>query len=201
VLTSANGVERLAAEIHDARAFGAAQVAAIGPATADALRRIGVVADLVPARYVGESLVEAFPAPRPDASSRSVLIARAAVARDVVPDGLRALGWDVEVVDAYATRRVAPPTAAAAAAIAGADAITFTSPSTVTAFLELAGREQLPAIVASIGPVTSAAARVAGIAVDVEATQHSAAGLVAALITHAAGVPRPPRRPTATSDR
>lgn len=195
VLTSANGVERLLAEVRDARAFGAARVVAIGPATAEALRRHGIVADLVPERYVGESLVEAFSSPDVAGTKGGgrVLLARAAVARDVVPEGLVALGWEVDVVAAYETV-AADPSALELDAVAGADAVTFTSPSTVHAFLELAGAERLPPVVVSIGPVTSAAAAASGIAVDVEAEEHTVTGLVTALAAHAAsrGGTRPP---------
>ena len=92
VLTSANGAERLCRELRDARAFGGARVAAIGPGTASALRRWGVAADLVPPRFVAESMVEVFPS-----GTGRVLLARAAVARDALPEGLRAKGWTVDV--------------------------------------------------------------------------------------------------------
>jgi uroporphyrinogen III methyltransferase/synthase len=185
VLTSANAVERLLGEVRDARAFGLAKIAAIGPSTAGALRRHGIVADLVPQAYVGEALVEAFPAPsKPVGEGGRVLLARAAVARDVVPDGLAALGWQLEIVEAYETVH-SQVDSGALDAVALADAVTFTSPSTVEAFVELAGLERLPPIVASIGPVTTAAASAAGMAVDAQARQHTAEGLVEALVHYA----------------
>jgi uroporphyrinogen III methyltransferase / synthase len=174
VLTSANGVDRLFAGLPDARAVRA-RVAAIGPGTADALARHRVVADLVPERYVAEGLLAVFPEGRGRA-----LLARAAVARDVLPDGLAALGWDVDVVDAYRTV-AAEPDADLLARAAAADAITFTSSSTVERWLELAGADRTPAVVACIGPVTAATARRHGLRVDVEATEHTVDGLLRAL--------------------
>jgi uroporphyrinogen III methyltransferase/synthase len=178
VVTSANGAERLCRELRDARAFGGAQVAAIGPGTAAALRRRGVLADLVPPRFVAEALVEAFPA-----GSGRVLLPRAAVARDTLPDGLRAKGWTVDVVEAYRTERI-PVTDEARERARTADAITFTSSSTVTNFLDAAGRDALPPVVACIGPVTAGTARAQGLRVDVEAAEHTIDGLVEALVAH-----------------
>ncbi|MEY2570041.1 MAG: uroporphyrinogen methyltransferase / synthase [Acidimicrobiaceae bacterium] len=184
VLTSANGVERFFESVRDARALAGVRVAAIGPGTADALAAHGVRADLVPERFVAESLLEAFPA-APTSYRGRVLLARAAVARDVLPDGLRERGWEVEVVEAYQTV-AATPTRAQLRAAADADAITFTSSSTVERYLEVAGRERVPPFVACIGPVTAATAAEAGLTVDVVAEVHSLPGLVAAII---AGLP------------
>ena len=180
VLTSVNGVERFFGELRDARALGGVRVAVIGPGTAEALARHGVVADLVPDRFVAESLLDAFPAP-PTAGG-IVLLARAAVARDVLPDGLRARGWHVEVVDAYKTVP-GRPTAEQLDDAARADAIAFTSSSTVDRYLEVAGRERVPSFVACIGPITAATARDAGIDVDIVADVHSLDGLVDALVS------------------
>ncbi|CAN5703580.1 uroporphyrinogen-III C-methyltransferase [soil metagenome] len=185
VFTSVNGVERFFAELPDTRALGGVRVAAIGPGTADALARYRVVADLVPDRFVAEALLDAFPPPPTGDGGRSrrVLLARAAIARDVLPDGLRAAGWAVDVVEAYRTR-TAEPTEAELAAAEGADAITFTASSTVTRYLEAAGAERVPPVVACIGPVTAAAARDHGLTVAVEAGVHTVDGLVDALVAH-----------------
>ena len=174
VLTSPNGVARLAAELPDSRAVRA-KVAAIGPGTAAALAELRVVADLVPDRFVAEGMLEAFP-PGPG----RVLLARAEVARDVLPAGLAAAGWEVDVVDAY--RTVAAPVAPEQLErVASADAITFTSSSTVERFVEAAGIGAVPPVVACIGPVTAATARRLGLEVHVEAQEHTIAGLVDAL--------------------
>jgi hydroxymethylbilane synthase len=188
VFTSENAVARLCAEIPDLRAFAEVRVAAIGTGTARALRDRGIEADLVPARFVGEALVEAFP---PGFPGGRVLLPRAAVARDVVPEGLRRLGWHVEVVEAYQTAPTAPSPVALARART-ADAITFTSPSTVTGYRGLFPAGKAPPVVASIGPVTSATVRAAGMAVTVEAGVHSIDGLVEALVAWATDHPRSP---------
>jgi uroporphyrinogen III methyltransferase/synthase len=183
VCTSANGVaaffERgLAASGLDARALGRLRVAAIGPGTAAAFSERGITPDLVPERYVAEALVEAFPPP--DAPGARVLLARAAVARDVLPEGLGSRGYSVEVLPVYRTVRADPDPAALEAVRAGAvDAITFTSSSTVDNFCDLVGKIPEPQpVVVSIGPVTSSTARARGLRVDAEATEHTIDGLV-----------------------
>ena len=177
VFSSENAVDRFFAVLRDVRSIGSARVAAIGAATATALRRRGIVADLVPLRYVDEALLEAFVAPE---GAGRVLLPRAAAAREVLPAGLRALGWHVDPVETY--RTVHPePDPAAIEALAGADTITFFSSSAVSGFLSLAGAARIPPVVASIGPVTSATLREAGIEVTIEAAEHTGPGLVAAL--------------------
>jgi uroporphyrinogen III methyltransferase/synthase len=182
VLTSANGAQRLVAALRDGRDLGGVQLAAIGPGTAAALAEANLVADIVPDRYVAEHLVEAFPSP--PAGGGHVAVVRAAVARDVLPDGLRAAGWQVDVVEAYRTRRV-ELSETARDAVARADTATFTSSSTVEALVGAVGADGVPGLVASIGPVTSATARAAGLEVAVEASEHTVPGLVAALVEHA----------------
>ncbi|MGE3619776.1 MAG: uroporphyrinogen-III C-methyltransferase [Acidimicrobiia bacterium] len=191
VLTSANGAHRLFGALDraglDARALGSARVAAIGPGTAAVLADRGVRADLVPERFVAESLVGAFPAPERPGEDR-VLLARASVARDVLPRALRDQGWVVDVVDAYATEvpQLDPARIAAAAA---ADVVTFTASSTVHRFVEAVGAARLrpPPAVACIGPVTAETARAVGLPVDVEAEVHTIDGLVEALVAWARG--------------
>lgn len=179
VLTSPNGVHRTFAHLPDARALAATKVAAIGPGTAEALAGYRVVADLVPERFVAESLLTALPAPPPEGGR--ILLARAAVARDVLPDGLRAAGWEVTVAEAYRTRP-AELDADDLAAIAAADAVTFTSSSTVTHFCDAVGADHVPPTVVSIGPITSATARDRGLTVTAEADPHTIDGLVAAVL-------------------
>ncbi len=184
VLTSVNGARRFCARLRDGRDLAGVRLAAIGPGTADALAAHHLVADLVPTRFVAESLLEAFPLPAPVDRGR-VLLARAAVARDVLPDGLRRLGWEVDVVEAYRTEReeVTDDERASAAA---ADVITFTSSSTVERWVEATGSTETPPVVACIGPVTADTARSYGIDVDVVARDHTIPGLVAALVEHLA---------------
>jgi uroporphyrinogen III methyltransferase / synthase len=191
VVTSPNGARRLLDAVRaaglDARAFGRARLAAIGPGTADALAAGNLAADLVPDRFVAEALVDAFP----EGPGR-VLLARAAVARGALPDGLRAKGWDVDVVEAYLTEPV-PLGPEQAEALAGAEIVTFTSSSTVTNFLAAIGHHRgdgpVPPVVAAIGPITAATARDHGLTVDVEADVHTIPGLVDALVAWAAEHP------------
>jgi uroporphyrinogen III methyltransferase/synthase len=188
VFTSANGVSAffdrgLAETGRDARALADVRVAAIGPGTAEALRARGIRADLLPERFVAESLLDAFPPP--DGDNAHVLLARAEHARDVLPDGLHARGFTVDVLAVYRTVRAEPDAAALARVRAGdIDAITFTSSSTVDNFCDLVGElpDPRPTVV-SIGPITSATAREHGLTVDAEAEQHTIDGLVEALKT------------------
>ncbi len=183
VLTSPNGAERFCAALRDGRDLAGVRLAAIGPGTAAVLAQHHLVVDLVPERYVAEALLDAMPDAPPGGGR--IVLARAEAARDVLPDGLRSRGWDVEVVAAYRTAPVAPDELAHAA-VASADAITFTSSSTVTSFVDAFGTGALPPTVACIGPITAATARSLGIEVDVEAEEHTIAGLVEALRTHLA---------------
>lgn len=212
VFTSTNTVARLFAELGDARAFAGARVAAIGDATARALRERGIIADLVPGAFVSEALAEAFPFPSAAAPAETgsggvsgvagggvagdtaardrVLLPQAAGARDVLARALRAKGFEVDVVEAYRTVRP-EPSPELLEAVRAADAVTFTSSSTVTGWVELLGRSAVPPVVACIGPITAATAREAGIPVTVEADEHSIRGLVVALTEYAAAAGHP----------
>jgi uroporphyrinogen III methyltransferase / synthase len=187
-LTSPNGAQllfdALAAAGRDARALASATIAAIGPGTARALSEHGIVADVIPDEFVAEALVEALE--EIDLDGRRVLVARAAEAREVLPDALRERGAEVDVVALYETLREEPGAEAIEAA-QGADYVTFTSSSTVRNLTEALGdRFPSAARIASIGPITSEAARAAGLEVAVEAERHDVGGLVAALLADAA---------------
>jgi uroporphyrinogen III methyltransferase/synthase len=183
-LTSPNGVrllfEAMAAAGRDARALAGATVAAIGPGTARALAERGVVADLIPERFVAEALVESLA--DVEVEGKRALIARAAEARDVLPDALRERGTEVDVLPLYETVREQPDEAEIQRA-QGADYVTFTSSSTVANLVEALG-DRFPnrARVVSIGPVTSETARAARLQVDVEAKRHDIDGLLDALL-------------------
>ncbi len=186
-LTSPNGVrllfEAMAAQGRDARSLANATMAAIGPGTAAALAEHGVSADVIGERFVAESLVEALAAI--EVADRPVLVARAAEARDVLPDALAERGAKVDVVALYETVREQPDPDAVDAARA-ADYVTFTSSSTVRNLLDAIGdRFPASARIVSIGPVTSGTARAAGLEVDVEAERHDPAGLIDALVDDA----------------
>jgi uroporphyrinogen III methyltransferase/synthase len=172
VVTSANGVELLLPG--DVRSLHGVRVAAIGPATAQALRGRGIVPDVVPAEAVSEALLAALG----DVGGRRVLVATAQGARDVLPDGLRERGAQVDVLHLYRT----VPEPVEAEAVRSADLVTFTSSSTVESLAAALGDAALDGLcAASIGPVTSAALRAHGVEPAAEADPHTVDGLVAAV--------------------
>jgi len=190
ILTSANTVHAIAGR---ATAIGVTfdfldrlKVAAIGSATAAAAREAGLSVALVPEKYVAESLVESLISQ--PLSKRKILLVRAATARDVIPDSLRAAGARVDVVDAYQSRMPenAPELLRAALAV-GIDAVTFTSSSSVAhlAAAALAAGLNFPldAVNAiSIGPITSETLRASGWEPAIEAERSDIAGLIEATV-------------------
>lgn len=201
ILTSVNGAEvlferynRLGLPIVDMQHL---LVVAIGPATARAIQSEGLGVSIVPEKYVAESVVEAL---REKLFKNSrVLLVRAKVARDVLPDELRKMGASVDVIEAYETK--VPQGAAEKIQDLFANfsrrphMVTFTSSSTATNFLSLLGqnsRELLEDVkLASIGPVTSATLRQAGLEPALEAHDYTMEGLVEAITEYAAGNGRP----------
>lgn len=192
ILTSANGVEALAARLQALSLAGSAlhglKVAAIGPATAGALQRNGLPVDVVPEQYVAESVVDAL---RGQVAGQNVLLVRAKLARDVIPVELRKLGAVVDVVDAYQTVVPSASCDELRRLFAAADrmphGVTFTSSSTVSNFFALlrhAGLSSLPPAVAaiSIGPITSRTLREYDVEPAMEAAEFTILGLVAALV-------------------
>lgn len=180
IFTSANAVEafieRLAASPRDLRGLRA-KLCTIGPATRKALEQLQLKVDVVPAEYVAESLVDALQGH--DMAGRQILIPRAAVARDTVPDALRALGASVTIAEAY--RTIVPASGEAPAA----DWITFTSSSTVKNFLALNTRGAIETYkTASIGPITSETLRMHGVEPTVEAKPHTTEGLIDAILRY-----------------
>ncbi len=193
IFTSANGVERTWDAVNaaggDARAFGAARLAAIGPATAAALERHGLRPDVRAKEFKGEDLAEALLAAMAGAPpDRKVLVARAGKAREVMPEMLRAAGWTVDVVAAYQTRAPEPPAIEGLVADLAAgriDVVTFTSSSTVDNLCDLLGAQANALLarprIASIGPITTATAHGRGLRVDVTAAEYTVPGLIEAL--------------------
>ena len=192
LFTSANGVDIFFARLKDlgmnSCALGSSKVAAIGTATASALERWGVRADIVPAEYQAEGLLEALGGV--ELQGTRFLIPRAQKARDILPEKLRQQGALVDVLVTYRTVRPSVDVDALRQALATAkvDAITFTSASTVTNFASVfqpgeAARlvHRAGVAVACIGPVTVAAAVAAGLTVQVQADQFTVEHLVAAL--------------------
>jgi uroporphyrinogen-III synthase/uroporphyrinogen III methyltransferase/synthase len=140
--------------------------------------------DLVPETYVAESLVAAL---QNQIAGKRVLLARVAVARDVIPDALRASGAIVDVVDAY--KNVMPETAPQQlrhAYARGLDAATFTSSSSVTHLAHAAKAAALAfplkdVRAISIGPITTQTLRALGWPPVAEADPHDIPGLIAAV--------------------
>ncbi|SEP13872.1 uroporphyrinogen-III C-methyltransferase [Propionispora vibrioides] len=190
IFTSVNGVEyffrRLAEFDLDARALCGLKVAAIGTPTANRLKEHGIRADLVPVEFRAEGVIEALQG-RVEAGMR-VLIPRAAVARDVLPEQLREMGVSVNVAPAYQTVSGDVEGAALASRLAAdeIDLVTFTSSSTVTNLLQLLGPEGASLLqktkVACIGPITATTCAEQGIKPDVVAREYSIDGLVAAIL-------------------
>jgi uroporphyrinogen III methyltransferase / synthase len=185
IFTSANGVrfflERLDRSKADLRSIEG-RICAIGPATKEALERFHLKVDCVAKEYVAEGLLEAL-APY-DLTGSRILIARAAVARDLLPTELARRGAHVDVVEAY--RTVTPPGLATHAASVLARKptwVTFTSSSTAQNLINAVGVEALREVrCASIGPITSATLRQNGIPVALEAPEYTIPGLVQALL-------------------
>jgi uroporphyrinogen-III synthase len=183
IVTSANTVRSIAWSSLLNRISGL-KVAAIGEATAAAARKAGLPVALVPKTYVAESLVECLAG---QAAGQRILLARAEVARDVIPDALRAAGAVVDVVDAY--RNATPQTAPEQLGQAlkqGLDAATFTSSSSVTHLAEVARIAGIAFPLAgvqaiSIGPITSATLRELGWEPAAEANPSDIPGLIQAV--------------------
>jgi uroporphyrinogen-III synthase len=176
IFTSEQGVEsfieRLIAVGLTAADLGTREVAAIGPATADALLAHGVEPTLVPAEYVAEAILAEIG----DVTGRRVLLPRADIARAALADGLKERGAIVVEIAAYRTvgTGMQPP------ALEGVDAVTFTSSSTVRYFVD-SGAALGTARVVCIGPVTAGTARELGLAVHAVAEEYTEAGLIQAL--------------------
>lgn len=188
IFTSTNGVEKFFERLKnfklDARALGASKVAAIGSATAARLENFGIAADLIPAEFRAESLVDSLK----NFSAGKVLIVRAEVARNILPEELKKFGVDVTVAAAYKTISAVENSAEVRKLLdAGEfDFVTFTSSSTVENFVAALGAEILSRTkVAAIGPVTAQTLKKFGVDADVVAGEYTIEGLVAAIQTSA----------------
>ena len=185
VFTSANGV---AVFWRQAQGRGVQlnaptlRLAAVGPATARALESRGLSAALIPDEYVAEALVAGLG----DVAGQRVLLPHAELAREVLASDLRARGAVVDEIAVYRTLPAAPDPGGLVELRHGVDAVTFTSASAARNFARVLAGEALSGdtITACIGPVTAAAAREAGLAVDVVAAEYTLDGLVSALAEH-----------------
>jgi len=195
LLTSANGVEAMWERLRKLRItrrnLQHLQIAAIGPATKKAIVKHGLKVKMVPEEYVAESVVKGL---RDKVNGKRVVLIRAKVARDVIPEELRAAGAQVDVIEAYETVVPEKSRARLAALMKNAarrpHVVTFTSSSTAKNFAELLGVKAgaLDAGLlkhvqfASIGPVTSATLRELHMPVAIEAREFTMGGLIRALV-------------------
>ena len=181
VFTSANAVQAFASQ---APVLSKPRIAAVGSATRIAAEQAGFAVDVVPEKYVAESLAEAL---RSENLSQSrILIPSAAITRDVVPTALRRLGAKVDVVEAY--RNVIPPEAIAFASEVFLppypDWVTFASSSAVVHLVQLIGLDRLRhSKILTIGPITSNTVRKYGASVTTEAIESNARGMIDALLS------------------
>ena len=189
ILTSQNAVailwDQLLGEGRDARALAALKIAAVGPATAAALLEHGIAVDVIPQRFVAEGLLEMM-RERNDVASKRILYVTAEGSRDVLPQGLREIGAEIHVIEAYRSVLDGQGAERLARAIEAGklDLATFTSGSAVRGYVDAIGEDlavQIPA--ASIGPQTSDALREAGIEVKAEAKESTVDGLVSAVLS------------------
>ncbi len=199
VFTSANGVRHFLARCEALGcmdSLGRLDIAAIGPQTARLLEDRGLSVSLVPEEYRAEGILAALDPDR--VRGRRFLLARVAGARDVLPETLRRWGATVTVVEAYRNEPVRHGARRLARILKQVDWVTFTSPSTVNAFvdlLEAANTEtRTPGIrVACIGPITADAARKRGLPVDVAAREYTVPGLIQAMVDATVTDPDEPR--------
>ncbi len=191
VFTSVNGVEAFLERIRhhglDLRSVPRdARIAAIGPATAQKIEEVGLRVDVIPQEYRAEALIEALESD--SLSGQRILIPRAKVAREVLPDKLREAGAEVVVPPAYESvpSSVGKNALAERLSAGGIDCVTFTASSTVEnlarTFGEEAGTMLAETKVACIGPITADTARGYGIRVDAEAAEYTILGLVEAVV-------------------
>jgi uroporphyrinogen III methyltransferase/synthase len=193
IFTSANGVnafmKRLFEHKLDIRALGQAKLAAIGPATALVLQHYGLIADVVPARFVAEDLAAAL-LPRIAPDSR-VLLARAQLAREVLPETLTVHGAKVDVAPVYQTQRplAVPPEAMPFIEAGQVDILTFASSATVHHFAALVGEEKFQelakrAVIAAIGPITAVTLQEYGITPQIQPQDYTIPALAEAIVEY-----------------
>ena len=194
IFTSVNGIspfmERLKHARRDVRALAHLQIGAIGPRTAEELARYGLTADLVPSTFQAEGMVAAMS--QHDLRGTKVLIPRAEVARELLPEQLRLQGATVDVVAVYRTVRPESGLDRLKAELHGGviDVVTFTSSSTVSNFVELIGgseearRLAAKTTVACIGPVTARTAEEHGLPVTIMPGENTVPALAQAIVRY-----------------
>jgi uroporphyrinogen-III synthase len=184
IFTSVNGVkafwDRL--EVVGAGFVPTQRIAAIGPATASTLQAHDITVTLIPDEYVAEAIIESIGV----VQGQRILLPRADIAREALAVELRQRGAIVDEIAAYRTLPAQPDPDGLRELQRGVDLITFTSSSTVRNFMALVRRDSIPpqALIACIGPITANTARELGLRVDIQATDYTMDGLVAALVSY-----------------
>ena len=181
-----NNLESLEIEKAQTLLFANVKFASIGSATALAMTEYGLHCQVSATDFVSEGLLEKFQVIKPDSSQEfkgRILLPRAAKARNILPDTLRKMGWVVDDVPVYQTimPKVEP---GSRDLLSTADAIVFTSSSTVTHFFQMFGKEHLPEVVVSIGPITTQTILENGLTPSIEASPSSVKGIVSGLLDY-----------------
>jgi uroporphyrinogen III methyltransferase/synthase len=189
IFTSANGVETFFDRVKkldlDARALATTKICAIGTATRDKLAEYFITADLIPEQYVAESILEAF---KGKVEGKRILLPRADLARDVLPEGLKKEGAEVKVIDVYKTTVPLACGCELKNALDNIDMVTFASSSTVDNFVEILAddfaeyKDKIKA--ASIGPVTSKTLKKHGMNISCEAKEYNIPGLIDRIVEY-----------------
>jgi uroporphyrinogen III methyltransferase/synthase len=190
IFTSSNGVDaffnRLYKSGQDARAIHKAKIAAIGPPTAERLKKYGIIADIIPVEFRAEGIMDTLtPHLKP---GMNILIPRALEAREILPLQLKELGLNVDIAVAYQTITGGDSVEndlALSLRAGEIDLVTFTSSSTVTNLLNILGNEAASLLagvkVACIGPVTAETCLKHGLKIDIIAQEYTINGLVEAI--------------------
>jgi uroporphyrinogen III methyltransferase/synthase len=190
IFTSVNGVkyffDRLYKLGYDIRELKGVKICAIGPMTAKAVTNLGIKVDLMPKEFKAEGVLEALG--KRKIRGKKFLLARAMVAREILPDEIRRLGGKIDVAAAYRTVKPAKEAGELKALLleGGVDIVTFTSSSTVTNFVAMFKRKELPELlkgctIAAIGPITAATAKGYGIKVDIMPKDYTIPALTQAM--------------------
>lgn len=193
IFTSINGAraffERVKVNKKDIRDLKGIKIYAIGPKTAEEIERYGVFLDLVPKEYRAESIISAIG--KEAIKGKKILIPRAEIAREILPDELRRMGAQVDVVPAYRTVRPEADLDWIKGLFLGkkVSAITFTSSSTVKNFIEMFDKTKAKAlldgvVVACIGPITRRTAEELGIKTDIIPKDYTTSALADALVEY-----------------
>jgi len=199
IFTSVNGVtyfwQRFTERRMKAHLPSTTKVCAIGPATADRLKERGVQVDYTPKEFIAEAILEGFE--KMSLHGKRVLLARVKKARDVLPQGLRKLGAEVDVVEAYRTVKPRGGSKKLRQILAGSevDVVTFTSSSTVNHFAELLKKQELKPLlknvtIACIGPVTARTAKDLGMQVRIQPKEYTIPALTQAIVDAFSPLPR-----------